>query len=544
MSLHFAHFASYFLKDLDGDIHFISINIWAITIIIAIFAEMKIFTGAQIHELDKYTIEHEPVKSVDLMERAARALTRAISETWNTDTPVVVFAGPGNNGGDALAVARMLAEQRYAVSVFLFNINGTLSADCKTNKQRAAECRQIKKLTEVTNEFDPPKLEAGTLVIDGLFGSGLNKPIAGGFASLVKYINQSAATVVSIDVPSGLMTEDNTYNVRANIIQADMTLTLQNLKLSFLFAENQKYIGRLRVLDIRLSREGMAKTTTPFNILEETDLRPRLLHRDDYAHKGDMGNALIVGGSYGMAGAAVLATRACLRSGAGKVTVCTPRRNNDIMQISVPEAVMHTDKDECYFSEAVDTTDFDALGIGPGLGRQESSAIAFITQIRRCQAPMVIDADGLNILSSHRAWFQQLPKGIIMTPHPKEFDRLAGNNFADSYERLSNARDMAEHLQAYIIIKGHYSALCLPDGNVVFNPTGNPGMATAGSGDVLTGIITGLLARGYKRADACMLGMYLHGLAGDLAVREVGQESLLAGDIVRFLPQAFRRLED
>lgn len=478
------------------------------------------------------------------MERAAKALTRAIAETWNTDTQVVVFAGPGNNGGDALAVARMLAEQRYNVSVYLFNINGKLSDDCKVNRQRVADCRQIKNFIEVTSEFDPPTIDSGTLVVDGLFGSGLNKPLAGGFAMLVKYINQSAAKVVSIDVPSGLMTEDNTYNVRANIIQADLTLTLQNIKLSFLFAENQKYIGKLRILDIRLSQEGMSKISSPYNILEESDLRPRLLHRDKYAHKGDMGNALIVAGSYGMAGAAVLATRACLRSGVGKVTVCTPRRNNDIMQISVPEAVIHVDKDECFFSEPIDTTDFDAVGIGPGLGRQESSAIAFITQLRRCQAPMVIDADGLNILASHQAWFQRLPKGIIMTPHPKEFDRLANNNYSDSYERLSSARDMAEHLHTYIILKGHHSALCLPDGNVLFNTTGNAGMATAGSGDVLTGIITALLARGYNRTDACMLGMYLHGLAGDLAARDIGEESLVAGDIIKYLPKAFRRLDD
>lgn len=505
---------------------------------------MKIFTGAQIRELDKYTIEHEPVKSIDLMERAAKAITHAITETWSNGMPVIVFAGPGNNGGDALAVARMLAEQKYDVSVYLFNINGNLSDDCKTNKQRLVECRAVRKFDEVVNEFDPPKLEKNMLVIDGLFGSGLNKPLAGGFASLVKYINQSSATVISIDVPSGLMTEDNTYNVRANIIKADLTLTLQNIKLSFLFAENQKFIGKLRVLDIRLSKEGMEKTVTHYSVIDENDLWPRLLRRDDYAHKGDMGHALIVAGCYGMAGAAVLATKACLRSGAGKVSVCTPRRNNDIMQISVPEAVMRIDKEETFFSESIETADFDALGIGPGLGTQEGTAIAFISQVRRAQIPVVIDADGLNILASHRAWLQQLPKGIIMTPHPREFERLSGNRYSDSYERLSNARDMAEHLQAYIILKGHNSALCMPDGNIMFNPTGNAGMATAGSGDVLTGIITGLLARGYRQADACMLGMYLHGLAGDLAAKELGVESVVASDIIKYLPQAFRRLED
>ena len=199
-------------------------------------------------------------------------------------------------------------------------------------------------------------------------------------------------------------------------------------------------------------------------------------------------------------------------------------------------------KDEKYFSDAVDASDFDAVCIGPGLGQQEASAIALITQIRRTQAPVVVDADGLNILASHKAWLQQLPKGIILTPHPKEFERLSGVHYGDSYERLGSARDMAERLQAYIILKGHYSALCLPDGNVLSNTTGNAGMATAGSGDVLSGIITGLLARGYKQPDACMIGMYLHGLAGDLAVRDVGMESLVASDIIKCIPQAFIRL--
>ncbi len=504
---------------------------------------MKIFTSAQIHELDKYTIENEPIKSIGLMERAAKAITRAITEMWNDDIPVVVFAGPGNNGGDALAVARMLAERKYFVTVFLFNTKGKLSDDCEENKKRLIDHGLVESFTEVTNEFDPPKLESGMLVVDGLFGSGLNKPLTGGFASLVKYVNQSDATVVSIDVPSGLMTEDNTYNVRANIIKADVTLTLQHKKLSFLFAENQEIIGKLRILDIGLSKEGMENMPCLYNVLEENDLRKILLRRDDFVHKGDMGNALLVAGSYGMAGAAILATRACLRCGVGKVSVCTPRRNNDILQIAVPEAIIRIDKDDFFFSEAVDTSNFDALGIGPGLGKHESSAIAFISQIRRATIPTVIDADGINILASHRAWVQQLPKGIIMTPHPGEFDRLAGNNFTDSYERLASARDMAERFQVYIILKGHYSALCLPTGEIVFNPTGNAGMATAGSGDVLTGMITGLLARGYSQADACMLGMYLHGLAGDLAARKVGMESLVASDIIRFLPQAFHRLE-
>lgn len=504
---------------------------------------MKIFTGAQINELDKYTIENEPIKSINLMERAAQTLTNAIAGIADNNVPVVVFAGPGNNGGDALAVARLLADRGYKVSAYLFNISGHLSADCAVNKTRISESKKVKAFIEVVQEFDPPQLTDGTLVIDGLFGSGINKPLAGGFASLVKYINASPGKVVSIDVPSGLMTEDNTYNVRANIIRANITLTLQQPKLAFIFPENQRFIGELKVLGIGISKEGIKNTDSHYTIVEKSDIRHRMLPRDEFAHKGQMGNALLVAGSYGMAGAAILATRACLRAGAGKVTVHTPKQNNIIMQIAVPEAVMQLDSDGTIFSEPVDTEDFSALGIGPGLGTSETTAIALIAQLRRTQCPIVADADAINILANRRAWLQQLPQGIILTPHPKEFDRLESHS-TDSYERLTKACALAERLGAYIILKGRYSALCLPDGHVMFNPTGNAGMATAGSGDVLTGIITALLARGYSRQDACLVGMYLHGLAGDCATEVKGAESLVAGDIIDFLPEAFKRLAE
>ena len=503
---------------------------------------MKIFTSAQIHELDKYTIENEPIRSIDLMERAAKALTQAIISEWSTSTPIVVFAGPGNNGGDALAVARMLLDYNYQVTTWLFNISSHLSEDCSTNKQRMAEKRP-KAFVEVKDEFEPPRLEAGTLVVDGLFGSGLNKPLAGGFASLVKYINASPAQVVSIDVPSGLMTEDNAYNIRANIVRADLTLTLQQRKLSFFFPENQQYIGRLKVLDIRLSPQGIEKMEANYTLIEENDIRPLLLRRSPYAHKGNMGNALIIAGSYGMGGASVLATKACLRSGAGKVTAHTPKQNNVIMQVSIPEAIIQLDRDETVFSEAVETEDYDALGIGPGLGTSEQTAAALFSQLRRSQCPTVVDADAINILAHHRAWIQQLPKGLIHTPHPKELERLEGPS-ADSYERLTKACNLAERMQAFVLLKGHHSALCMPDGHVIFNSTGNAGMATAGSGDVLTGIITGLLARGYKQQEACLIGMYLHGLAGDIAVRDIGEESLIASDLIQYLPKAFKKLRD
>ena len=503
---------------------------------------MKIFTAAQIHELDKYTIEHEPIKSIDLMERAAKVITRAITDKWSTATPVVVFAGPGNNGGDALAVARLLSEQNYDVVTYLFNINGHLSEDCAVNKTRLKD-KKSRKLVEVTQEFDPPRLEAGMLVVDGLFGSGINKPLAGGFASLVKYINASPAEVVSIDIPSGLMPEDNTYNIKANIVQATLTLTLQQPKLAFLFPENQQYVGELRVLDIRLSQEGIAKTDAQYTMIEENEVRTMLLPRNPFAHKGTMGHALVIAGSYGMAGAAILTTKACLRSGAGKVTAHTPKKNVAIMQTAIPEAIVQLDHEETTFSEAVETTGYNAVAIGPGLGTSEQTAIAMIAQLRRTQCPLVVDADAINMLGNHRAWMQQLPQGIILTPHPKELERLEGHS-ADSFERLMKARDLSQRLDAYILLKGHHSALCLPDGHIVFNTTGNAGMATAGSGDVLTGIITGLLARGYKQREACILGMFLHGKAGDIAARDLGEESLMASDIIQYLPKAFLKLRD
>ena len=237
----------------------------------------------------------------------------------------------------------------------------------------------------------------------------------------------------------------------------------------------------------------------------------------------------------------MLAAKACLRAGAGKVTVNSPRRNINILQTAVPEAVVQMGSEETIFAEAVDTEDFQALGIGPGLGQSEQTAIALITQLRRSQCPIVADADALNILANHRAWMQQLPKGIILTPHPKEFDRMEGHS-ADSYERLAKARNLAERLQGYVIVKGHHTAICMSDGHILFNSTGNAGMATAGSGDVLTGIITGLLARGYKSREACIVGVYLHGLAGDLAKADLGEESLTAGDLIQYLPKAFKQL--
>lgn len=511
---------------------------------------MKILSASQLKVVDAYTIEHEPISSTNLMERASRAIADKIRSHWSIDTPVKIFAGPGNNGGDALAIARMLGETNYKVYVYLFNTSDSLSADCQINKQRLIDFQDVKQntmgvrnveLVEVTSQFTPPKLEEGDLVVDGLFGTGLSRPLNGGFASVVKYINSSPATVVSIDIPSGLMCEDNTYNVMNHIVKANYTFTLQYPKLAFFFAENEQYVGKWEVLDIGVKDPMTEETHTSYYFTEQSDLLPMLKLRSKFAHKGSVGHALLIAGKRGMAGAAILAARACMRSGAGKLTVRVPEHNVRIMQEAVPEAILNIDVDQNCFSQSFDTSEFDAMAIGPGIGTSSYTVQAFIEQVSMTKCPMVIDADALNILGSHRGWITQLPRRCILTPHKKELFGLISTT-RNSYEELERTRELAARQQVYIVIKGAYSAIVTPEGNVYFNSSGNPGMATAGAGDVLTGVIVSLLAQGYVPEVAARLGVYLHGLAGDLAAEDLSYEGVISSDLVEYLPKAFKTL--
>ena len=501
---------------------------------------MKIISSTQLKELDKYTILHEPITSIDLMERAACALTDAIIRRWDNSFQIVVFAGPGNNGGDALAVARMLSQKNYRVEVFLFNTKGKLSDECQINLTRLKDCGSIY-FTEISTQFDPPVLSEKHLVIDGLFGTGLNKPLNGGFAAVVKYINASKAQVVSIDIPSGLMGEDNTYNIRSNIVRANVTLSIQLPKLSFFFPENEEIVGEWELLDIGLKQSFINAATSPYATIEEQEIKRLLEPRKRFAHKGCFGHGLLIAGSYGMAGASILASKACLRSGVGLLTVHVPIHNHDILQISVPEAIVHTDIHDRYFAQPTDLGSYDALAIGPGLGQEEDTALAMMEQIQGSNIPIVLDADAINILSSHRNWLSRIPKRCILTPHIGELERLIGKCM-DTYERLTKVKELAAYLQSYIVIKGAWSTIVTPEGNFYMNPTGNPGMATAGSGDVLTGILLGLLAQGYSQEDACKLGIYLHGLAGDIAADNLTEMAMTAGDIIQAIPYAWKKL--
>lgn len=501
---------------------------------------MKIISSSQLKELDKYTIVHEPIASIDLMERAAHALTTAILKRWDSSFQVVVFAGPGNNGGDALAVARMLSQKNYHVEVFLFNTKDQLSEECQANLTRLKTCGSVY-FTEIKSQFDPPTLTHKHLVIDGLFGTGLNKPLNGGFAAVVKYINASKAQVVSIDIPSGLMGEDNTYNIRSNIVRADVTLCIQLPKLSFFFPENEDIVGDWELLDIGLSQSYIDAAESPYSTLEEEDVRSLLKPRKRFAHKGNFGHGLLIAGSYGMAGASILSAKACIRSGIGLLTVHVPIHNHDILQNTVPEVIVQTDIHEHYFAQPSDLSRYTALAIGPGIGQEEDTALAMMEQIQGSSLPIVLDADAINLLSSHRNWLNRLPKRCILTPHLGELERLIGKCM-DTYERLTKVKELAAYLQSYIIVKGAWTTLVTPEGKFYLNPTGNPGMATGGSGDVLTGILLALLAQGYSQEEACKIGVYVHGLAGDIAATEMTEIAMTAGDIIQAIPHAWKKI--
>lgn len=501
---------------------------------------MKILSCTQQREADAYTIEHNSILSINLMEKAAGLITDAICKRWDKSHRMVVFAGPGNNGGDAVAVARMLHLKNYQVQVILFNITGVLSDDCLTNVKRLQECG-FTNYTEVSSQFDPPKLISNDVVIDGLFGAGINKPLSGGFAAVVQYINASQAKVVSIDMPSGLMGEDNSRNIRQNIIKADLTLTIHMPKLSFLFAENEDITGEWEVLDIGINREYENNAESNYEITEINDVKKMLRPRKKFAHKGSFGHGVLIAGSYGMGGAAVLAARSCMKCGIGLLTIHTPVCNHQLLQMSIPEAMTQDDIDERFFAEPIELDNYQALGIGPGLGQEDFTAQAIIDQISSSYIPTVIDADALNAFSSNRNYLNRIPKKSILTPHVKELERLVGR-CSNTFERIQKAKDLASYLHCYIVLKGAWTVVITPEGKCYFNPTGNPGMATAGSGDVLTGILTSLLAQGYTPEEACRLGTYVHGLAGDIAAERNGEISMSATDIVNALPEAWKKL--
>jgi len=503
---------------------------------------MKIFTTDQIKFIDNYTILNEPIPSVELMERAAGRLFSWYVNRFERNRKIFVFAGPGNNGGDGLSLARMLSQNRYDVELHYIKFTEKTSSDWEFNYQRLTrDSRSISAIITASKQF--PVISQEDVIIDAIFGSGLKRPVEGLPAEIIKMINKTNAVKISIDIPSGLFCEDNGRNDNNTIIRADHTLSFQFPKLSFMFAENEDYVGKWEVLPIGLNETAIHNTSTPFKYLESCDVAPILKVRKKFDHKGVFGHGLLVAGSQGKMGAAVLGAAAALRTGIGLITCHLPAGGRVIMQISLPEAMVHSDKSEEFISDADAQGSFDAAAIGPGLGTDDATGKALKAFLTDFKQPVVIDADALNILAGNKAWYSLLHPGIIITPHPKEFERLAGE-CKNGYDRLKKQIAFSREHNCTVVLKGAYTSVTVPDGNVAFNSSGNQGMATAGSGDVLTGIILSLLAQGYSAENAALTGVFLHGTAGDIAAENSCFESLIASDIINNIGKAYNRIRE
>lgn len=496
---------------------------------------MKILSAKQTRELDRYTLAETSVASIDLMERACRAFTTWFVQHFHGRERVGFVCGTGNNGGDGLGIARMLIEQGYTAVCWIIKGSMPVTPDFEVNLERAVAAGV--KVFEVSAESEEVLAESD-VIVDALFGSGLTRPAEGLYAWAIERMNVVRACRVAVDIPSGLMADSPSEGV---VVKADYTITFQLPKLAFFLPQNAPFTGQWHVVEIGLSRQFIKNSETNYNYTREKSVRRLLRKRGKFDHKGVYGHALVIAGSLGKMGAAVLSARACLRSGVGLLTVHTPGCGNVIIQTSVPEAMASVDRDEGIFSSPPALENYQALGIGPGLGQRNETALALEFVLRHYRRPMVVDADALNIISDRRELLPLMPEGSILTPHPKEFERLAGKA-ANDFDRLDTLCALARQTRCFIVLKGAYSAIAEPDGTIHFNSSGNPGMATGGSGDVLTGIITGLLAQQYSPANAARIGVYLHGLAGDLAAAELGENSLTASDIVNYLPAAFLRL--
>jgi NAD(P)H-hydrate epimerase len=469
------------------------------------------------------------------MERAA---SKCVDWIWKNypGGQFAVFCGSGNNGGDGLAIARILAAQhKRPVDIYILGDHNSGSEDFKHNYSRLNEFdHNLYLLDEDSHLFS---IGDSVVLIDAMFGTGLTRPVDGWRTKVFESVNLHPGDIVSVDIPSGLFSDKLESNPFV-AIKAKHTLSFHVPKMSFLFRENQKNVGTFHVLDIGLDRSFHQHQSSPFYYSTRSDIRSILKQKDQFNHKGDHGHLLLASGSIGKMGAAVLAARAALRAGCGLLTVRIPRTGLNVLQTAVPEAMCIPDTSENDLSEIRIDSRYSALAAGPGIGVSPKTTDALGELLSSINIPMVLDADALNILSQNHRWLHSLPKETVLTPHPKEFDRLFGEHHT-SFERLQKLQMKAQELGVVIVLKGAYTRVALPDGSIHFNSTGNPGMGTAGSGDVLTGIIGSLLAQGYSTSEAAILGVYIHGLAGDLVAEDHGVEMMVAGDIVEDLPKAF-----
>jgi NAD(P)H-hydrate epimerase len=500
---------------------------------------MKIFTAQQIKACDAFTIQQEGISSAALMERAATACYKWINEHYSRERPVLVVCGMGNNGGDGLALTRILLQEGFSARAVVLKHTEKFSPDATHNftllHQFAPEHLQI--LTPGTFVTELP---ANILIIDALFGSGLNRPLEGWAALFVQELNELDNEKIAIDIPSGLP-PDSMPAPGTAVIRARHTLSFQFFKRSFLHREAEAYTGNVHLLDIGLSDRYIQTTHTQYHTIDGTIAAALYKPRNAFGHKGTYGKVMLTGGSYGKVGAIALSTRAALRCGAGLVVTQAPECAYEILQTLHPEAMFTANGKK--HTEHIASDDQSAMGIGPGMGTEPATRKALLDFLEQYNKPLVLDADALNILAEKEEHLHLLTPGSIITPHPREFERLFGPA-KDSMFQVEIGRAKAMKYNICIVLKGHHTAVLLPSGECWYNTTGNAGMATGGSGDVLTGMLTALLAQGYTAAEAARLGVYLHGLAGDLAAAVTGEEALVAGDITTYLGRAFLNLKN
>lgn len=498
---------------------------------------MKILSVEQIRRADAYTIQHEPIASIDLMERASRAFVSWFCENIETEGgKVKIVCGLGDNGGDGLAIARMLQPLGYDLEVYVVKYSDKTSENFQINLKRLE--RQLT-INYIENERVILDFAENDIVVEALLGSGLSRPIEGLLKSVIERINRSEATVISVDMPSGLFA-DRTNQATDVIIKATHTVAFQLPKLAFVLPQNAEFVGDWHIVDIGLHKNFIQSAETHYYFSISKEVEKLIKPRQKFSHKGTFGHALLIAGSYGMMGAAVLAARACMRSGVGKLTVHSVPAGLPILQTLLPEAMYwEAGKSDNFiatdFQPAEFINRFQSVGVGPGIGVNEGVNKMLEKLCEICQElamPMVLDADALNNFSSYREKLNKIPKNSILTPHPKEFKNLIGKSWKDDYEKQAFLREFSVKNQLIICLKGANTAVALPDGTIHFNSSGNAGMATAGSGDVLTGIITALLAQGYSSQDAAILGVFQHGVAGDRAAEKFGMTSMIASDIV------------
>ena len=489
---------------------------------------MKLFTTAQIREIDAYTIEHEPISSINLIERVADALYNTIAEQIDCKKKIAIVAGKGNNGSDAIAIAIKLKKRGYDITLYSFD-----PEKCKPETNHFL--KQIE--TKSTEDFCHVHPMQFDIIIDGLLGSGLSKPVAGIEKEIIETINKSQSLIVSIDLPSGL-SGDGIAKENQTIVKADYTYTLEFPKLASMFPENGKYIGEIKIIPIGLHPKAIEKIETFYSFTQKEQIN--IKKRERFAHKGTCGHILTIAGSFGKMGAAILTSKAGLTIGAGLVTAHIPKCGITILQTAIPEVMVDIDKEENLICEIPSTDRITSICIGPGIGTNPITQNAIISFISKTSIPIVIDADALNCISLQNA-INKIPRNAIITPHVKEFERLFGNS-NDSLSRLNTQIEYSKKLHIFIVLKGFHTSITTPEGDVFFNSTGNPGMATAGSGDVLTGIIAGLLAQGYSPKNATICGVYIHGLAGDFAAEELTEYCVTATDIIHNLPKAIKFL--